>query len=129
MGIKRLLIITTVLLVGAMFFDGLYQKDAPLMWLAATTVNYAYMRAALIAVLVMLLVTTPPRSINFRIFLAAFSSALFIGTILLSYGYAIALLDAVVFIQVSIICMIEALEVNPAYVRKLGYNYTLVKKK
>jgi predicted membrane protein len=112
-----------------MLFDGLYQPEAPLMWLAATAVNYAYMRAALIVVLVMLLVTTPPRSVHFRTFLAAFSSALFIGTIVLSYGYVIELLDAIVFIEVAIICMIEAVEANPVRVQKLGYNYTLAKKK
>jgi hypothetical protein len=129
MGVKKLLIIATTFLVGAMLFDGLYQPEAPLMWLAATTVNYAYMRAALIVVLVMLLVTTPPRSVHFRTFLAAFSSALFIGTIVLSYGYVIELLDAIVFIEVAIICMIEAVEANPVRVQKLGYNYTLAKKK
>lgn len=129
MGVKRLLIIATTFLVCAMLFDGLYQKDAPLMWLASTTINYAYMRAALIVVLIMLLVTNPPRSVYFRTFLAGFSSALFVGTILLSHWYAIGLLDAIVFVEVSIICMIEAIEANPMRVQKLGYNYTLAKKK
>jgi hypothetical protein len=129
MGVKKLLIIATTLLVCAMLFDGLYQKDAPLMWLAATTLNYAYMRAALVVVLVMLLVTSPPRSANFRTFLAAFSSALFIGTVALSYWYAIELLDAIIFLEVSIICMIEALEASPVRVKKLGYNYSFAKKK
>lgn len=129
MGVKKLLIIMTTFLVGAMLFDGLYHPDAPLMWLAATTANYAYMRLALIVVLVMLLMTSPPRSQYFRIFLAGFASALFAGTVLLASWYAIGLLDAIVFIEVSIILMIEALEANPMRVRKLGYNYSLVKKK
>lgn len=129
MGVKRLLIIATTFLVCAMLFDGLYQKDAPLMWLASTTINYAYMRMALIVVLVMLLVTNPPRSSYFRTFLAGFSAALFIGTVLLSNWYAIGLLDAIVFIEVAIICMIEALETDPIRVQKLGYNYTFAKKK
>lgn len=129
MGVKKLLIIATMVLVCAMLFDGLYQKDAPLMWLASTTVNYAYMRAALVAVLLVLLVSSPPRSVNFRIFLAGFATALFASTLLLSYWYAIALLDAIVFLEVAIICMIEALEANPMRVRNLGYNYTFAKKK
>lgn len=129
MGVKKLLIIATTFLVCAMLFDGLYQKDAPLMWLASTTINYAYMRMALIVVLIMLLVTRPPRASYFRSFLAGFSSALFISTILLSHWYVIELLDAIVFLEVAIICMIEALETNPVRVQKLGYNYTLVKKK
>lgn len=129
MGVKRLLVIATIILVCAMFFDGLYQKEAPLMWLASTTAGYAYMRAALIILLLILLVTTPPRSMYFRTFVAGFSSALFIGTILLSHWYAIGLLDAIVFIEVSIICMIEAVEANPIRVQKLGFNYSFVKKK
>jgi hypothetical protein len=129
MGVKKLLIIMTTLIVCAMLFDGLYQPDAPLMWLAATTLNYAYMRAALIVVLVMLLLTSPPRSHYFRIFLAGFSSALFIGTILLASWYAVGLLDAIIFIEVSIIFMIEALEADAVRVKKLGYNYRFVNKK
>ena len=129
MGVKKLLIIMTTILVSAMLFDGLYHPEAPLMWLASTTNNFAYMRAALIAVLIMLLITRPPRSQYFRIFLAGFSAALFAGTILLASWYAIGLLDAVVFIEVSIIFMIEALEADAVRVRKLGYNYSFAKKK
>ena len=129
MGVKKLLMIATILLVSAMLFDGLYQKDAPLMWLAATTVNYAYMRAALIVVLMTLLITNPPRSQYFRTFLAGFASALFVGTIFLTQTYAVGLLDAVIFVEVAIICMIEALESDPVRVRKLGFNYAFAKKK
>jgi hypothetical protein len=129
MGVKKLLIVITTFLVSAMLFSGLYQPDAPLMWLASTSIYYAYMRAALIIVLVTLLVTSPPRSGYFRLFLAAFSSALAISTILLSYWYAISLLDAVIFIEVAIIFMIESLEASTADVKKISFTYTLVKKK
>lgn len=129
MGVKRLLTIMTTFLVGAMLFDGLYHPDAPLMWLASVAPNYAYMRAALIIVLIMLLLTNPPRSQHFRTFLAGFSCALFIGTLVLVSSYTVGLLDAVIFIEVAIIFMIEALEADTLRVRKLGYNYTLAKKK
>jgi hypothetical protein len=129
MGVKRLLIIITTFIVCAMLFSGLYQPDAPLMWLAATTTNYAYMRAALVIVLLTLLVTNPPRSGYFRVFLAAFSAALGISTILLSYWYAIGILDAIIFIEVAIIFMIESLEVEAEEVKKISFKYTLAKKK
>lgn len=129
MGTKRLMIIITMLLVGAMLFSGLYQPEAPLMWLAATTTNYAYMRAALIIVLLTLLVTNPPRSSHFRIFLMAFSAALGISTILLSHWYAIGLLDAIVFLEVAIILMIESLEASAEDVKKVSFKYMLAKKK
>lgn len=129
MGMKRLMIIITTLLVGAMLFSGLYQPEAPLMWMAETTTNYAYMRAALIVVLLTLLVTTPPRSSYFRIFLMAFSGALGISTILLSHWYAIGLLDAIVFLEVAIILMIESLEASSEDVKKVSFKYMLAKKK
>jgi hypothetical protein len=129
MGVKRLLIIITTFLVCAMLYSGLYQPDAPLMWLASTSIYYACMRAALVLVLVTLLVTSPPRSTYFRLFLAAFASALAISTILLSYWYAINLLDAVIFIEVAIIFMIESLEANADDVKKISFTYTLAKKK
>lgn len=129
MGIKRLLIVITTLLVGAMLFNGLYQPDAPLMWLAATTTNYAYMRAGLIVVLLTLLVTNPPRSGYFRIFLAAFSAALALSAILLSHWYAIGLMDAVIFMELSIIFMIEALEANVGRVKKVNFSYKWANKK
>jgi hypothetical protein len=126
---KKLLIITTMLIVLAMLFDGMFYKDAPLMWLASTSLNYAYMRIALLAVLLTLLVTSPPRSQYFRIFLAGFASALCLSTVWLSYWYAINLLDAVIFIEVAIIFMIEALESSPEKASQITFRHSFVKKK
>jgi hypothetical protein len=126
---KKLLIITTMLIVLAMLFDGMFYKDAPLMWLASTSLNYAYMRIALLAVLLTLLVTSPPRSQYFRIFLAGFASALCLSTLWLSYWYAINLLDAVIFIEVAIIFMIEALESGPEKASNIAFRHSFVKKK
>jgi hypothetical protein len=122
MGVKRLLIVATGILVSAMLFDGLYQKDSPLMWLASTDVNYAYMRVALIAVLIALFVSSPPRSVNFRLFLAVFAAALFGSTVWLSATYEINALDAIIFTEISIIFMIEALEANPESASYLDQN-------
>lgn len=107
---KKLLIAALIFLLGAMFIDGLYHKDAPLMWLASTSVEYAYIRVALIAALLTLLFSSPPRSAAFRTFLMAFAGVIGLSTVLMSIFYAVPLLDAVVFIEVAIILMIEALE-------------------
>lgn len=120
MGLKKVLIVVTTLLVGAMLFDGLYQKDAPLMWLASTDVTYAYVRIILIATLVTLLLSSPPRPTNFRLLLGAIATVLLGSTILLSATYAMAVLDAAVFAEVAVIFMIEALETNTMKVHQLG---------
>lgn len=110
MNTKKLLIYATSVLVGAMLISGLYDPDSPLMWLASTSNEYAYMRAALIGVLVTLLITDPPRSMYFRSFLAGFAAVLFVSTVLLVNAFTIELIDAVIFIEVAIIFMIEAIE-------------------
>ena len=120
MGIKRLLIFATAILVSTMLFDGLYHKDAPLMWLAATDTNYAYMRAALVGVLIALFLSSPPRALQFRLFLGAFGAALLGSTIWLSSTYAVDLLDAVIFTEVAIIFMIESLEADQVKVTHFG---------
>jgi hypothetical protein len=112
MGVKRLLIIATIFLVGMMLFDGLYHKDAPLMWLASTSPDYVYIRTILVVVLTALFVSSPPRSYRFRLFLGGCAAALFGGTLWLSMSYAIGLLDTVIFVEVAIIFMIEALEAD-----------------
>jgi hypothetical protein len=127
MGVKGFLIIATAFLVSVMLFDGLYQKDSPLMWLASAEPNYAYMRAALVVVLLTLLVSSPPRSLYFRQFLGLFAAALFGSTIWLSATYTINLLDAVIFTEVAIIFMIEALEAGEAKVRHLGSKISAAK--
>lgn len=120
MGVKRLLIIVTVFLVGIMLFDSLYYKDAPLMWLASTSLDYAYMRTVLVIVLISLFVSSPPRSQHFRLFLGSFALALFGSTLWLSLSYAIDLLDTVIFIEVAIIFMLEALEADQVPVRQFN---------
>lgn len=115
MNTKKLLISAMVVLVVAMLLNGLYYPDSPLMWLAATSNEYAYMRAALIGVLVTLLITDPPRSKAFRVFLGVFASTLFVSTALLINAYTIGILDAVIFVELAIIFMIEALESEPTH--------------
>lgn len=121
MRLKNVLIVATALLISAMLYDGLYQKDAPLMWLASTDSSYAYIRAALIALLVTLLLSSPPRSLHFRVSLAAIAAALLVSVVWLSASYAVGVVDAVIFAEVAVIFMIEALETDVAKVRRLGF--------
>jgi hypothetical protein len=116
---KQVLIITTTLLIGAMLIDGVYYPDSPLMWLASTAVIYAFIRLGLMVILLGLLAFRPPRSIQARVFLGSVASVLGIVTFVLVGQYNIAFLDAIVFIEVAIILMIEALETGQQTVRQL----------
>lgn len=117
---KQVLIITTTLLIGAMLFDGVYNHNSPLMWMASTDTAYIYVRLGLMVILLSLLAFRPPRSLLGRIFLVVTALGLSISTIILVGQYNIAWLDAIVFIEVSIIFMIEALETEQLSLRQLG---------
>ena len=117
---KQVLIVTTILLIGAMLFDGLYNPDSPLMWMASTAVAYAYVRLGLIVILLGLLAFRPPRSLYGRIFLVVAAVVLCSSTIVLAGLYEVAFLDALIFIEASIIFMIEALETDQLNIRQLG---------
>ncbi len=117
MGTKQILTLATTALVGLMLYYGIYDQSAPLMWLASTSLDYTYLRVALIAVLIALLLSSPPRSNKFRLFLAGFSVSLIGLSIWLIDTYAAGILDAVVFIEIAILFMIEALESQPAALR------------
>jgi hypothetical protein len=117
---KQVLIITTTLLIGAMLFDGVYNPNSPLMWMASTATAYAYVRLALIVILLGLLAFRPPRSFLGRIFLTVVGLGLVSSTLVLVGQYDIAFLDAIVFVEVSIIFLIEALETDQLTLRQLG---------
>lgn len=123
---KQVLIITTILLIGAMLFDGVYYPDSPLMWLASTATAYAFIRLGIISILLGLLAFRPPRSLQTRVFLGSAASVLGISTIILLGRYDIAFLDAIVFIEVAIILMIEALETDQQTIRQLATKTSLL---
>jgi hypothetical protein len=113
---KNLLTGSTALFVLLLFIGGIYYPNTLEMRLADTSLFYTLIRAVMIALLVTVLVTNPPRSPKLRsiigvwaIVLAAFSSSIL-------FSYNIEFLDALVFMQVAIILGIEALEVGPVRV-------------
>jgi hypothetical protein len=123
---KQVLIITTTLLIGAMLFDGVYNPDSPLMWLASTAIAYAYVRLGLMVILLGLLAFRPPRSLQARVFLGSIAGILGISTFILVGQYSIEFLDAIVFIEVAIILMLEALETGQQTVRQLAAKFSIL---
>ncbi|HEX7484041.1 MAG TPA: hypothetical protein VF281_02715 [Candidatus Saccharimonadales bacterium] len=123
---KQVLIITTTLLIGAMLFDGLYYPNSPLMWLASTDTVYAYVRLGLMICLLGLLVFRPPRLFYNRVFLGVLAGGLAAITCVLVGEYTIEFLDAIIFIEVAIIFMIEALETDQLTLRQLEAKSTLL---
>lgn len=113
-NISKLMIGLTLVLVGILLIGGIYYPGSLMMAFAGTSTAYLVLRIVIMALLIGLLVTNPPRSRLFRTMLAVWAVALAVlaGQLLLSYQ--IFLLDAIVYIEVAIIFGTEALEAKTA---------------
>ena len=110
MTVSKTLIAITFLLVATLLVGGVYFASSPLMWFAATGNEYHVIRGVILALLVALFLSRPPRSLFFRALLGM-SAALVLSIPLVGVlTYQVGLVDAVVFIEVGIILGIEALE-------------------
>lgn len=107
---KKILIGSTICLIAALLAAGLYYPDAPLMWIASSTTTFAVLRGLMLAALITLLVTQPPRNVYLRGFMMVFGVALGITAVNTMLAYEIGFLDAIVLMEVAIICVIEGLE-------------------
>lgn len=94
-----------LLLLGGLFF-----KDNIIMWMAATSELYSVIRGGLIAVLLSLLLTTPPRSLSFRIFFGILAITTAALTLSLTYTNNMNFLDSLLFMSASILFSLAALE-------------------
>lgn len=89
---------------------GIFMPSATFMWLASTDIFFTILRTVVIAMLAVLLLTSPPRSHVFRIIAGILALVLF-GTVFSQLNYnTLLLLDALAFIQASIILGIAAIE-------------------
>lgn len=94
-----------LLLLGGLFF-----QDNVIMWLAATSELYAVIRGALIAVLLSLLFTHPPRSMAFRTFFGVVSVASSGLTLSFTYMNMMNFLDSLLFLAAGVLFALAALE-------------------
>lgn len=111
---KRFIIAGTIALLAAITVGTTLWHDTLLQAFASSDLLLQGVRVALIGLLVGLLLTSPPRSIEFRIVLAAMSIVLGLGALSTLLQYSLPLLDSLVFIEIAIIFAIEAIEAPEA---------------
>lgn len=115
---KRFIIAGTIALLAAVTVGTAISQDSLLEVFAANDMLSQLIRVGLIGLLVTLLVTSPPRSMEFRTSLAVISACLTFGVALMLSNYQVAMLDAVLFVEVAIIFALEAIE-SPVLVPKI----------
>ena len=112
------LIASVLLFVLALMYGGIYHSSSFLMSFVDASLSYMVLRGGVAALLVVLLLSKPPRSYLVRMVVGMASvivAALSIGML---YSYEVRVFDAVVFLEVAIIFALEALEVRTIHVKE-----------
>jgi hypothetical protein len=107
---SKLVLALTLLGISILLVFGLVDPNNPVMWLASTSANFTLLRLALIATLIALLVTNPPRNLYLRAFVGAFSLTLALWSISATYQNQMKFLDSMAILQVSIVSALAVLE-------------------
>lgn len=103
-----LILMTALLLTGSIVFP-----DHASMWLASTSLSINIVRVLMIAVLLVLLFTNPPRSYTLRAMFGMAAGVVFTVFFGMLANSTMYILDMMVFAQASVILGLEALEFNP----------------
>lgn len=107
---SKLIILFSLLAVAILFALGMTDPNSPAMWLASTSINFAFLRLVLMAVLASLLVTHPPRNVYMRMVIGAFATILAGWALWATYENTMKLLDTMVLLQFSISAGLDVLE-------------------
>lgn len=113
---KQLLALASLLMVGALLAGGIWYPDSFLMSFADTGTVHSVLRSLVIIGLMVIVVSRPPRSERVRLLLGTLSSIILAGACASMVDYHVGLLDAAVYLLVSIVLALEALEAQPARV-------------
>lgn len=114
---KQIITLTSAVLTAWLLYSGIVNTDGFLMSFANSGVIHTGLRAAVLVGLLIVLFSRPPRSTAVRMGLGALSSIVLMGACVSMMDYHIGILDAVLYLQVSIILAMEAIEDQKAPVR------------
>ena len=113
---KQSLAFASLLMVAVLLAGGVWYPDSFLMSFADTGIVHSVLRGLVIIGLAVIVVSRPPRSERVRLLLGTLSSIILAGACASMVDYHVGLLDAVVYLLVSIVLALEALEPQPASV-------------
>ena len=99
---SKVILLMSFFALNILLLFGLFAPNSPVMWLASSSVNFAFLRMVLMLVLVALLVTKPPRNIVFRICVGFLSVGLVSWSLVSTYNNQMMLLDTLVILQTCI---------------------------
>lgn len=117
---KKTLIAATILLTISLMVCGIYYPTFPVMLFAGGSLSLEITRGVLVVLLSILLFSNPPRALLLRYGIGMAGVALMLANGILLFNYNINILDAILFLEVGVIFVIESLEEPQRYVVALG---------
>ena len=112
MLMSKLVLVLSLLCLIILIAGSLIMPNDPIMWLAATSSGFIFLRLAVCAALIAFLVTNPPRSLLLRYVIGLFASCLVMGTMILTYENIMKWLDSLSLAAAGTALGIMALEIN-----------------
>ncbi len=109
----KVLLFLSFLMLGFFVIVSVLYPTSSVLWLASTATSYNYSRLAIMAVLLFMFVTSPPRNTLLRWVIGYGSVALATWSIFNTYNNDIQLLDGMVYLLAAISAGIAALEYFP----------------
>lgn len=116
-GLKYLLVLGSSCLAASLLYASLAMPDSFVMSFAGSGAVHTMLRIIIVGALIAVLLSRPPRSAQFRVALGVVSSIILVAACFSMMDYKIGVLDAILYLEVSIILAIEAIENQKAPVR------------
>jgi hypothetical protein len=107
---SKVMLLLSLLGVTILFSFGLTDPNNPIVWLASTSQNFAFLRLGMMLALAALLVTHPPRNIYLRLAIGVFASVLAAWSLYSTYDNQMKLLDSMSLLEFSISAGLVVLE-------------------
>lgn len=107
---SKFILLLSLLGIALLFSLGLTNPDNPMVWLASSSMEYAWLRLGMMLALASLLVTHPPRNIYLRMLVGAFATVLAGWSLYETYNNRMLLLDSLSILQFSVSSGLTVLE-------------------
>jgi hypothetical protein len=117
---NKLILFLSFLSLGILVVLSVYAPESAALWLASTAQGYNILRICIMAVLAILLVTTPPRSTLSRAAFGVFAMTLGLWSLSSTYANQMQILDGASLLTASIAIIVEVLERAPQEVLSRG---------
>ena len=112
----KVMLVLSFIGIGFLFLVGLFDPNSPVMWMASTTENYTLLRLGLMAVLLLLIVTNPPRNVYLRSIVGLLSLVAVSWALSETYQNHLKLLDSFSILEVGVLAglTVSEQELEPA---------------